>query len=117
MRIGIAGGTGTLGRYVVHRVLPDGHAQPDRRRTTRGRVAPSRLVDRRHRPSQFGLLQGKARGGHRLMVPMRLPGAVGRAMTGGGLLPTDEGPRGTQTFEEWLVTDGSRDASRSTERR
>ena len=51
-----------------------------------------------------------ARGGHRLMVPVRLPGAVGRAMRGGGLLPTGEGPRGTQTFEEWLVTDGSTSA-------
>jgi hypothetical protein len=56
-----------------------------------------------------------ARGERRLMVPIRLPGAVGRAMTGGGLLPTGEGPRGTQTFEEWLVTDGARDASTSTD--
>jgi len=56
-----------------------------------------------------------ARGERRLMVPIRLPGAVGRAMTGGGLLPTGEGPRGTQTFEEWLATDGARDASTSTD--
>lgn len=48
-----------------------------------------------------------ARGEHRLVVPIRLPGAVGRAMASGGLLPTGEGPRGTQTFEEWLATDGS----------
>lgn len=48
-----------------------------------------------------------ARGEHRLMVPIRLPGAVGRAMVNGGLLPTDDGPRGRQTFEEWLATDGS----------
>lgn len=47
-----------------------------------------------------------ARGEHRLVVPIRLPGAVGRAMASGGLLPTGEGPRGTQTFEEWLATDG-----------
>ncbi len=58
-----------------------------------------------------------ARGDHRLMVPIRLPGAVGRAMAGGGLLPIGEGPRGTQTFEEWLVTDGSRNASKSTDAR
>ncbi len=51
-----------------------------------------------------------ARGEHRLMVPVRLPGAVGRAMRGNGLLPTGDGPRGTQTFEEWLATDGSRSA-------
>lgn len=59
----------------------------------------------------------RARGEHRLMVPIRLPGAVGRAMANGGLLPTDDGPRGTLTFEEWLATDGSRDPSRSTDGR
>jgi uncharacterized protein YbjT (DUF2867 family) len=48
-----------------------------------------------------------ARGERRLMVPIRLPGAVGRAMVNGGLLPTGDGPRGKQTFEEWLATDGS----------
>ena len=59
----------------------------------------------------------RARGEHRLMIPIRLPGAVGRAMANGGLLPTDDGPRGIQTFEEWLATDGSRDASGSTDAR
>ena len=58
-----------------------------------------------------------ARGEHRLMVPVRLPGAVGRAVTSGGLLPTGDGPRGMQTFEEWLVTDGSRDPNRPTDAR
>jgi uncharacterized protein YbjT (DUF2867 family) len=59
----------------------------------------------------------RARGEHRLMVPVHLPGAVGRAMVSGGLLPTDDGPRGTQTFEEWLATEGSRDGSRPTDGR
>ena len=46
----------------------------------------------------------KARGGHRLVVPLRLPGAAGKAMAGGALLPIADGPRGTQTFTQWLST-------------
>jgi len=51
----------------------------------------------------------RARGSHRLVVPVRLPGSVGKAMLNGGLLPTGPGPRGVQTFDEWLsaeMTDG-----------
>jgi uncharacterized protein YbjT (DUF2867 family) len=59
----------------------------------------------------------RARGEHRFLVPIRLPGAVGRAMANGGLLPTSDGPRGTQTFEEWLATDRPRDATSSTDGR
>ena len=44
----------------------------------------------------------RARGSRRLAVPLRLPGAAGRAMAGGDLLPATDGPRGRQTFEEWL---------------
>ncbi|MBM9467080.1 SDR family oxidoreductase [Nakamurella leprariae] len=40
----------------------------------------------------------------RLVLAVRLPGAVGRAMAGDGQLPTGPGPRGTQTFDEWLVS-------------
>ncbi|MGW0410178.1 SDR family oxidoreductase [Streptomyces collinus] len=43
-------------------------------------------------------------GDRRPVVPVRLPGAAGRAMAGGGLLPTRPGPRGTVTFEQWLAT-------------
>ncbi|WP_375492435.1 SDR family oxidoreductase [uncultured Jatrophihabitans sp.] len=43
-----------------------------------------------------------AQGSHRTVVPLRLPGAVGRGFANGALLPTGEGPRGTQTFDEWL---------------
>ncbi|MFF3562576.1 SDR family oxidoreductase [Streptomyces sp. NPDC002574] len=46
----------------------------------------------------------RARGERRLLVPVRLPGATGRALTGGALLPTADGPRGRQTFAEWLTT-------------
>ncbi|MFG1811415.1 SDR family oxidoreductase [Streptomyces sp. NPDC049040] len=45
----------------------------------------------------------KARGSRRLVLPLRMPGATGRAMAGGGLLPTADGPRGTTTFEGWLA--------------
>jgi uncharacterized protein YbjT (DUF2867 family) len=44
----------------------------------------------------------KARRLRKVVVPLRLPGAVGRQLRHGGLLPTAPGPRGTQTFDEWL---------------
>lgn len=48
-----------------------------------------------------------ATGGRRLLLPVRLPGAAGGAMADGGLLPTGPGPRGRQTFAQWLTdTDG-----------
>ncbi|MDJ0346118.1 NAD(P)H-binding protein [Streptomyces sp. H10-C2] len=53
------------------------------------------LVDMVHR-----LL--RARHQRRLVLPVKLPGATGAAMTGDGQLPTGSGPRGTQTFEAWL---------------
>lgn len=45
-----------------------------------------------------------ARGQRRRVVGLRLPGAVGRQFATGGLLPTGAGPRGTQTFEQWLTS-------------
>lgn len=44
----------------------------------------------------------RARGSRRIVVPLWIPGAAGRGMTGGGLLPLGDGPRGHQTFGEWL---------------
>ncbi len=46
----------------------------------------------------------RARGVRRPILAVRLPGQAGRAMAGGGLLPGSDGPRGTQTFTEWLST-------------
>lgn len=40
--------------------------------------------------------------GRRRVVPVRLPGAAGRAMRTGGLLPTGPGPRGRLGFDAWL---------------
>lgn len=45
----------------------------------------------------------RAGGGRRLVLPLRLPGAAGRAMTDGALLPTADGPRGRITFDQWLA--------------
>jgi uncharacterized protein YbjT (DUF2867 family) len=48
----------------------------------------------------------KKRSQRRLVVPLRLPGSVGRQMAGGGLLPEGEGPRGKETFAEYLAALG-----------
>lgn len=45
----------------------------------------------------------RARGEHRVVLPVRLPGATGRAMAMGAGLPSGQGTRGTQTFAEWLA--------------
>jgi len=45
----------------------------------------------------------RARRSRRVVVPVRLPGAAGRAAARGALLPSGPGPRGTQTFGEWLA--------------
>jgi uncharacterized protein YbjT (DUF2867 family) len=45
----------------------------------------------------------RARGSHRVVVPIRVPGKAGAAMASGALLPTGPGPRGVQTFDEWLT--------------
>jgi uncharacterized protein YbjT (DUF2867 family) len=50
----------------------------------------------------------QARGRRRLIVPVRLPGRAGTAVAEGGLLPTDDGPRGTLTFDEWLASDDAK---------
>ncbi|MEV7139480.1 SDR family oxidoreductase [Streptomyces tauricus] len=45
----------------------------------------------------------RARGQRRLLLPVKMPGKVGTAMVEGGNLPTGSaGPRGRQTFDEWL---------------
>ena len=48
--------------------------------------------------------QGASR---RLVVPLTLPGRTGRAMAGGALLPEGPGPRGRQTFADWLQGAGA----------
>jgi len=50
----------------------------------------------------------EVRGVRRPIVPLSVPGAVGRALGGGALLPTSPGPRGTVTFDQWLAGQGGR---------
>ncbi|GAB3122204.1 NAD(P)H-binding protein [Streptomyces calidiresistens] len=47
----------------------------------------------------------RVRGGKRLVLrlPLAALGRAGRQMAEGGLLPTEPGPRGTRTFDEWLA--------------
>ena len=47
----------------------------------------------------------RARGLGRRVVPVRLPGTAGAAMRSGALTPSEDGPRGRVTFEEWLASD------------
>jgi uncharacterized protein YbjT (DUF2867 family) len=54
-----------------------------------------------------------ARGSRRPVLSLRVPGRVGAAMAHGGLLPRDDGPRGRQTFAEWLALNGGRARPRS----
>jgi uncharacterized protein YbjT (DUF2867 family) len=46
----------------------------------------------------------KARGLGRRVVPVRLPGKMGKQMRSGALTPATDGPRGRLTFEEWLAS-------------
>ncbi|MEY9962672.1 uncharacterized protein YbjT (DUF2867 family) [Streptacidiphilus sp. MAP12-16] len=55
----------------------------------------------------------RVRGQHRWVLPVRLPGAGARQMAEGGLLPTTPGPRGKQTFAQWLDEQSSRAPRRS----
>jgi uncharacterized protein YbjT (DUF2867 family) len=45
----------------------------------------------------------RALGSRRPVVPLWVPGAAGRAMVEGALLPTAPGPRGHETFDGWLA--------------
>jgi uncharacterized protein YbjT (DUF2867 family) len=45
------------------------------------------------------------RGSKKRVLAVRIPGAAGRAMATGALLPKGDGPRGHQTFDEWLASE------------
>ncbi|GAA4363493.1 SDR family oxidoreductase [Nocardioides caricicola] len=53
------------------------------------------------RHDMVDLARRVARGRH--VVPVRVPGAAGRAMRSGALCPAGDGPRGTITFDAWLA--------------
>lgn len=54
-----------------------------------------------------------ARGSRRPVIAIRLPGKVGKGLANGSLLPTEDGPRGRQTFDEWLKLNVRRAQPRS----
>ncbi|MEN8674524.1 NAD(P)H-binding protein [Nocardioides sp.] len=45
----------------------------------------------------------RAGGRRQRVVPVGLPGSGGRAVREGALLPSSDGPRGRQTFDQWLA--------------
>jgi uncharacterized protein YbjT (DUF2867 family) len=47
----------------------------------------------------------RLRGSRRLLVPVTLPGRTGQGMTGGALLPIGSGPRGRESFSDWLQSE------------
>ncbi|GEP39271.1 3-beta hydroxysteroid dehydrogenase [Nocardioides psychrotolerans] len=57
-----------------------------------------------HQITDLARRVSQARGLRRRVVPVRLPGAAGAAMRGGGLLPVMDAPRGTLAFDTWLAT-------------
>ncbi|MFD4635877.1 SDR family oxidoreductase [Lentzea sp. NPDC058436] len=54
----------------------------------------------------------KARGDRKVLIPVTLPGRVGKAMTGGALLPQGPFTEATRTFEEHLADVEARVSSR-----
>jgi len=46
----------------------------------------------------------QARGSRRPVLRVPVPGAAGRAMASGAMLPSGPGLRGTQTFADWLAS-------------
>lgn len=66
-------------------------------------LAPELAGPRRERMPDMVRRLLRRRGGHRLVLPVRVPGTAGRGMADGGLLPVEDGPRGVETFDEWLL--------------
>lgn len=55
----------------------------------------------------------QARGDRRRVLALRIPGAAGKALAKGGLLPGLDGLRGRQTFAQWLESDAVLTAGRA----
>ena len=72
------------------------------------KLAPELAGPQEHQLVDLARQVARATGQRRPVVPVRLPGATGRAMAIGGLLPTGPGPRGQQTFASWLTATGGR---------
>lgn len=66
-----------------------------------GRV-PDLAGPERRELVELARLVNEARGLGRRVVGLRVPGSWGAGMRSGALTPTTDGPRGVETFEEWL---------------
>ena len=51
---------------------------------------------------------GRARGSRRMVLELPALGGAATAAAQGALLPTGSGPRGTETFEQWLIRTNGR---------
>lgn len=65
-------------------------------------MAPELAGPQQERIPDMARRLASARDRRPLVIVLPLPGSTGRGMRTGALLPTGPGPRGTQTFEEWL---------------
>jgi uncharacterized protein YbjT (DUF2867 family) len=68
-------------------------------------LAPELAGPEQHRMPNLVRRLLRAKGSRRRVISLPLPGTVGKAVAGGALLPAGPGPRGKQTFDEWLETD------------
>ena len=66
-----------------------------------GRV-PELAGPERHQMVDLSRRVSRARGLARRVVPLHVPGALGKGMRSGALIPAADGPRGRLTFAEWL---------------
>ncbi|MFG3321313.1 SDR family oxidoreductase [Streptomyces sp. NPDC048171] len=96
---------------VVPRMLTRPVAAQDVAETLVGHVAggPAGMAPEIAGPDELDMVDmarrlARARGRRRLVVPVTLPGKVGRAMTTGGLLPRGEYLRGHRTFDAHLAS-------------
>lgn len=130
MKIAVAGGTGKTGRLVVGGLTRDGH-QPVVLARAEGvdlvqghglddalRGSPQQRITELAGPRVESMVDMARRliarrGQRRPVIPLRLPGHGFRSMANGALLPQEPGPRGIQTYEQWLATVTSTDAAPS----
>jgi uncharacterized protein YbjT (DUF2867 family) len=66
-------------------------------------MAPELAGPQQERVPDMARRLATARGKRGLVLTVPVPGATGRGMRSGALLPTGRGPRGRQTFDEWLT--------------
>jgi uncharacterized protein YbjT (DUF2867 family) len=71
-------------------------------------MAPELAGPQVHRLPALSRRLLRVEGASRFVLGVPIPGAAGRAAARGALLPTESGPRGTQSFGEWLAAGHTR---------